>query len=254
MGQSLPIISAQSSNVRPSELMVFGERNSGTNLAHALLRRNIPAFADSPGDRIGKYGFRYGWKHGFPQMLAAPDHTLAIGVFRHPEVWLRSMHARPWHAVPALSDLPFGQFIRAEWQTRVDEKNFGIDDADPRALAELHWDRHPLSGQRFENIMKLRNAKTAGFLSLPRRFANCLLLRHEATQDDHERFVSYVSKTFGLERTDSFHPVDHRRGKASDGPFEAKTHEPLTSQDRSYVWAQLDAAQENTLGYQPLTD
>jgi hypothetical protein len=90
-----PVIHSQSGSVSPTEVMVYGERNSGTNLVHALLTRNLPVFAGSPGDRIGKYEFRYGWKHGFPQMLAAPGGCLAIAVFRHPETWVRSMHARP---------------------------------------------------------------------------------------------------------------------------------------------------------------
>ena len=253
MSDPFTVISAQSGDIRPTELMVFGERNSGTNLAYELLRRNIPAFANSPGDRIGKYGFRYGWKHGFPQMLAAPDTTLAIGIFRHPETWVQSMHARPWHAVPALRDLPFDQFIRAEWQSRVDEKNFGVQDGDARALAELHWDRHPLTGQRFENALALRVAKSTGFLSLPVRFANCLLVQFEAVQNNPEGFVSYVAHTFGLPTKAAFQTVEERRGKPSDGPFTSQIRPALSPEDRSFVWSQIDTAQEAALGYAPLT-
>lgn len=251
MGHPFPVIELQSGGTRPTELMVFGERNSGTNLAHELLRRNIPAFADSPGDRIGKYGFRYGWKHGFPQMLAAPDNVLAICLFRHPESWLRSMHARPWHAAPALKDLSFEQFIRAEWQACVDEKNFGVDASDPRAMTELHWDRHPLTGARFANIVQLRNAKSAGFLSLLNRFANCLLLRFETLQGDQEEYVNHVARRYGLEKTETFQPVEERRGKPSDGPFKAQTHAILSPEDRAYVWSELDHLQEERLGYVP---
>lgn len=250
MSPAFPVIQLQSGGVRPTELMVFGERNSGTNLAHELLRRNIPAFEDSPGDRIGPYGFRYGWKHGFPQMLAAPATTLAVGMFRHPEPWVRSMHARPWHAVPGLRDLGFAEFIRAEWQSRVDERNFGVDESDPRALAEMHWDRHPLTGERFVNLLQLRVAKSAGFLSLPRRFANCLLLRHEDLVADPEGFVAAVSRSFDLPCAEAFLPVENRRGKSSDGPFIPSAHDDLSPEDRAFVWSQLDHAQEARLGYQ----
>ena len=231
---------------------MFGERNSGTNLAHELLKRNIPDFAQSPGDRIGKYGFRYGWKHGFPQMLAAPDHVLAIAVFRHPETWVRAMHARPWHAAPSLRDLPFDAFIRSQWQTRVDEKNFGVEDGDPRALKELQWDRHPLTGQRFDNILALRHAKNAGFLSLPERFSNCLLITQEDGLDDPETFVHEVAKRFGLERHSRFQPVSERRGKTEDGAFTPSTYEPLSPKDRAFVWSCLDKEQEARLGYAPV--
>lgn len=231
--------------------MVFGERNSGTNLAHELLRRNIPAFENSPGDRIGRFGFRYGWKHGFPQMLAAPETCLAIALFRHPETWVRSMHARPWHAVPALRALPFEEFIRAEWQARVDETNFGVTQGDPRALAELHWDRHPLTGARFANLLQLRNAKTLGFLSLSARFSNCLLLRFEDVQSDPEGFVSHVATTWNLARTPAFQPVTERRGKPADGTFQPEPRAPLSNADRAFLWAELDRAQEARLGYAP---
>ena len=251
MSVPFPVLQSQSGGGVPTELMVFGERNSGTNLAHALLQQNIPTFAHSPGDRIGKYGFRYGWKHGFPQMLAAPDAVLAICVFRHPETWLRSMHARPWHAAPALKDLPFDAFIRAQWQTRVDERNFGVDDKDPRAMAELQWDRHPLTGQRFDNILALRTAKTAGFLSLPRRFSNCLLLRHEDLCAQPEAFVDHVATQYALPRSGDFHPVKARRGRAGEGAYQPVQYDPLAAQDRDFVWASLDVDQEKALGYHP---
>ena len=251
MTSAFQVIQAQSGGTPPSELAVFGERNSGTNLAHALLQQNIPAFADAPGDRIGRFGFRYGWKHGFPQMLSAPPFALAVCLFRHPETWLRSMHARPWHAVPELTQLPFRQFISSEWQTRVDERNFGLEGNDPRALTELHWDRHPLTGRRFENILQLRNAKTAAFLSLPVRFEHCILLRHEDVAERPEAFVEFVSQTFGLPRHTTFNPVTHRRGRAAEGRFNPAQYPPLTPQERQFVWDQLDSAQETQLGYAP---
>jgi len=248
---TFPSILCQADGTALTELAVFGERNSGTNLAHTLLQRNIPAFADSPGDRIGKYGFRYGWKHGFPQMLAAPRSTLAIGLFRYPETWLRAMHRRAWHATPALKAFSFSEFIRAEWQTRVDERNFGVDEPDPRALSELQWDRHPITGARFAHLPALRNAKTAGFLSLPQRFANCLLIRHEDLQAAPEQFVTFVAEAFQIAQRDVFQPVTERRGKPSDGTFSQVAHAPLTVQDQEFVWSQLDHAQEKRLGYSP---
>ena len=252
MAQDFPAIHAQWAGTPPTELMVFGERNSGTNFIHALLQRNFPAFADAPGDRIGQFGFRYGWKHGFPMMLAAPDHVLSICVFRHPETWLRSMHARPWHVAPALRAMTFEEFIRTEWHTIVDERNFGLDTDDPRALQELHWDRHPITGKRFENILALRTAKTAAFLTLPNRFKTCLLVRQEDILKAPEEFVAHVAAAFALKRLPEFHPVEERRGRAAEGAFSARQYPPLTPRDRVYVWANLNAAQEQVLGFEPL--
>lgn len=234
-----------------SEHFVFGERNSGTNLAHQLLVQNIPALKDSTGDRIGPQGFRYGWKHGFPQMVAAPASCLAVVMFRAPETWLRSMHARPWHAVPELAKLEFSDFIRAEWQTRVDEQNFGVAQGGARWGKELHYDRHPLTGARFETILGLRRAKSTGFLSLEARFANCLMLRHEDLTANPEGCVRFVSEHYGLARYQTFRPVAARRGRASEGAFQPTAYAPLETADHAFVWTQLDLAQEAQLGYAP---
>ena len=246
-----PVISQHRADKAPLEHFVFGERNSGTNLAHSLLVQNIPALAASTGDRIGERGFRYGWKHGFPQMVAAPASCLAIVMFRAPEAWLRSMHARPWHASPDVAGLSFPEFIRAEWNTRVDEQNFGVTRGGPRWGAELQYDRHPLTGARFSNIIALRNAKTAGFLSLAARFEACLMLRHEDVSDDPEGFVHHVSEHFGLPRYKTFRPVASRRGRVSEGAFQPAAYAPLEAADHAFVWSELDAAQEAQLGYIP---
>lgn len=246
------VIHEQVGRTGPSELMVYGERNSGTNLVHALLAQNLPVFQQSPGDRIGKYGFRYGWKHGFPQMLAAPAGCLAIAVFRHPETWVRSMHARPWHAGPDLKALTFDAFLRAQWHTRVDERNFGVNAGDMRAMAELQWDRHPLTGARFTSIAQLRQLKTTGFLSLSQRFANCLMLRHEDVVADPQGMVAHVAKVFGLDQKPDFQPVKTRRGKASDGPYQAQSYPGLSPEDRDWLWSELNHDQETHLGYAPL--
>lgn len=231
--------------------MVFGERNSGTNHINELLRLNIPAFEYSPGDRIGEYGFAYGWKHAFPQMLAAPPTTLAIGVFRDPEEWVKSMYDRPWHVAGKLRDLPFAEFIRSEWVAQVDELNFGVTREDSRLGAELQWDRHPLTGDRFTNICALRRAKNAGFLSLMRRFANCLLVRHEDVSEAPEKFVRWVSDAYGVARMPEFIPVTSRRGRSEEGQFQPAKRAPLDPEDRVFLWSQLDLQQEAQLGYRP---
>ncbi|MBU2983530.1 hypothetical protein KO498_17115 [Lentibacter algarum] len=243
-----PVIHAQRAVVEPSEHFVFGERNTGTNLVHSLLIKNIPALARSAGDRIGAHGFRYGWKHGFPMMVAAPASTLAVVLFRGPEPWLRSMHKRPWHA-PERAAMPFAEFIRAEWVSRIDEQNFGVLRDDARWGAELQYDRHPLTGAGFDNILALRNAKTTGFLSLAARFESCLLVRHEDVSADPEGFVECVSQLSGLPRYEQFRPVEARRGRATEGKFTPAEYAPLEEADHAFVWQRLEVSQEARLGY-----
>jgi len=249
MAESFPVIHVQMSRTAPLEHFVFGERNSGTNFAHALLTANLPALAQSTGDRIGPHGFRFGWKHGFPHMVAAPDTALAIAIFRGPESWLRAMHRRPWHAAPELRGLDFSAFIRRPWRTIVDEQNFGVDKRGRRWGAELQHDRHPLTGERFDNICQLRRAKSQGFLGLKARFANCLMVRHEDLTRDPEGFVRLVSEGYKLPRYQQFRPVEARRGRPGEGAFEPTRYAPLAPEDAAFVWAQLDAGQEARLGY-----
>lgn len=231
--------------------MVFGERNSGTNFVDALLRQNIPALANMPNDRITERGFPYGWKHGFPQMISAPKSTLAIAVFRHPEAWLGSTHKRPWHAIASLRNLSISEFIRAEWISVVNEKNFGVEPGDTRWLTEMQWERHPLTGERFSNICELRKAKNQGFLSLRKRFANYVFVRYEDVAEDPEKFIYFVSAGFKLGRKRKFVPVEHSRGRPTEGTFVPKTYDPLTDADIEFIWNTLDADQENAMGYYP---
>ncbi|MGD9863461.1 MAG: hypothetical protein AB7S99_09630, partial [Pseudodonghicola sp.] len=159
------------------------------------------------------------------------------------------MHRRPWHADPGLRALPFQAFLRAQWVSRADELNFGLGEDDPALGAELQWDRHPLTGERFANICALRTAKNAGFLSLPHRFGNCILVRHEDVAEDPEGFIQAIADRFDLPRRPDFATVSARRGRQSEGQFEPEDYEPLAPADRDFLWDQLDPQQEATLGY-----
>ena len=238
-------------DVAVQEFFVFGERNSGTNFIDALLRRNFPSLANSASDRRGPAGFRYGWKHGFPQMVTAPDFTLAVVVFRRPEDWLRSMHERPWHAAPELRGLSFGAFIRAPWSSIVDDPNFGPARRDARFRSELQWDRHPLTGAPFENILALRNAKNAGFQSLNARFSTTVSVRYEDVAAAPEAFLDFLSRRFGLERAADYEPVLTTRGLRRGSAFKPSPPTELEAEDTRFVWSELDAGLEAALGYGP---
>ncbi|PIB25668.1 hypothetical protein BFP76_00610 [Amylibacter kogurei] len=247
-----PINFQSSETPNINEFFVFGERNSGTNFVDALLRNNFPQLGQSANDRITKFGFRYGWKHGFPQMIAAPDTTLAVVMFRSPERWAQSMHRQPWHSAKYLRDISFSDFIRAPWQSIVDEKNFGITSgADARAHVELQWDRHPLTGAGFDNVIQLRNAKTMGFLSLKNRFQNVIFARYEDVANAPDAFIALISKTYGLSASSNFIPVDQQRGRKIDGDFVPHKYDDLSRADHDFIWSELDKKQEKILGYAP---
>lgn len=247
-----PIHIKQANNPTIGEFFVFGERNSGTNFIDALMRNNFSQLGGSASDRIEKFGFRYGWKHGFPTMMAAPDSTLAIVTFRDPLRWAQSMHRKPWHAANHLVNLSFTDFIRATWQSVVDERNFGIGStADVRALQEMHWDRHPMTGAQFENVLKLRAAKNQGFLSLKQRFKNVIFVRYEDVSENPEQFVRHIAQTYNCSLHNGFTPVEYERGRKSSGVFVPRRYPRIADSDREFIWSQLDMEQERSFGYVP---
>ena len=243
-------IKSQNSAIKPLNAFVFGERNSGTNFTSELLKRNFPNLSSMAGDRIERFGFPYGWKHGFPTMVSAPPTTLCVVVFRNPEAWVSSMYNRPWHAHPSLTNLSFSKFIRARWMTRVDEQNFGVPRDDPRWLSDLQYDRHPLTGRVFSNIVELRNAKNDAFLNLSNRFDNFIAIQYEELNENPEDFVRYISNFFDIPTFQNFTCVSERRGKKSAGVFKPQTYEAISSADKTFLWSGLNTIQEQYLGYQ----
>lgn len=253
MAGSTPVSPVHSgrSGTAPTRFVVFGERNSGTNFVAALLKRNFPSLIECRGDRGLSGGFDFGWKHGFPAMISAPPGVIAVCVFRHPETWVGSLHRKPWHADASLRDIPISDFIRRPWKAIIDDQNFGVRADDYRWNTELQWDRDPLTGRNFANVLKLRNAKNRGFLSLRSRFPDHFLLRYEDIQPAPEQFVATIGGFFSVTTTRRFRPVETERGAARSQPYQPKSYAPLSAADRKFIWSQLDKRIEAGLEYRP---
>ena len=230
--------------------MVFGERNSGTNFVSSLLKSNFPRLEECRGDN-GRNGFRHGWKHGFPAMIAAPKDMIAVCVFRHPESWIGSLHRMPWHVHDSLRDVPISEFVRREWHCVIDHPGFGVPQDDPRFGAELQWDRDPVTGQRFANVLQLRNAKNRAFLSLAARFDNHVLVRYEDVAAMPEAFIESIRSLFRFKGVPEFRPVLTERGQRRTRPYQSKAYAPLTDADRAFIWSELDRTIEAEIGYAP---
>ena len=235
-------IAIRADGPRPAAFAVFGERCSGTNYARALIRRNLglPARDD------------LGWKHGFPHALAYPETVLAVVVVREAFAWARSLYARPWHAPEALQRLAFSAFLRAPWDSVVDRADyFGLPRRSDLIGAPLQLDRDPFSGAPFANIFRMRNAKTAAFLGMARRCPNFVALRHEDLAAAPEAVLARLGAAFGLALGGPFRGVHRRLGtrfapKVADRP---PPPERFAAEDRAFVLAELDRAQERRLGY-----
>ena len=189
----------------PRLFQVRGERASGTNFLRWIVGRNTALrHTDTPG-----------WKHGFPGMIALPAELLIIGAVRNAADWALSLYARPWHAHPDLQRLGFSDFIRAEWRAVVDRPS-DFDDIPPDLAvkgAELQFDRHPITGARFENLFALRRAKLAALLGLAARGGSVALVRMETAQAAPEETVRLLQSVFDVApRTGDFTLPPRRLG------------------------------------------
>ena len=223
---------------------VLGERSSGTNFAKRLLGRNSDL---RPSEVLG-------WKHGFSQASAIPPDLAVIGIVRRADDWARSMHVRPWHCTAEMQQLEFADFIRAEWDTRVDRPQYfaGAKDAG-LAGQPLQHDRHPLTGRRFANLFDLRRAKLEGLLSYLARDCSFVLLRMETLTGDPETTLDRILEVLGQPaRTGDLRPVVKRLGTRFRPAVDARppTPEQMCDEDLDHLREYVDASREQALGYE----
>lgn len=223
---------------------VLGERGCGTNVIRktvqdALKIRRTEAL---------------GWKHAVPAMIAIPPTFLTICAVRTPEKWAHSLYKRPWHAAPAVQELPFEEFIRSPWQSYVDDLGH-FDGIAPRLHPlgeELQWDRHPVTGARYANIFAMRNLKHRALMSLPERGASVVYVSLDAFNAAPEAFLADLSETFALGYTDQgYAPVERRMGNRWTAAVKDRAPAPdaWAADDLAWMHSQLDPALEATLGF-----
>ncbi len=228
-------------SVGPTRFQVLGERSSGTNLVKRLFGRNSPMM---PTETLG-------WKHGFAQVMAIPADLAVICVVRNAADWALSMHAKPWHTVPAVQRLPFPEFIRAPWQTIIDRPRY-FAGATELVGQPLMQDRHPISGAVFDNLFELRRAKLASLLGYLNRDCTCVILRLEEVQKDPESSIAEAISALGLPpRKEPFRPVTKRLGSRFRPAVPKRPTTPgrLDPADLDHLRAHVDTGLEAELGY-----
>lgn len=226
------------------KIQVFGERCSGTNYLEQLLARNFPS---TP------LVWDYGYKHFFPQApFEHADDCLFIVLHREPIAWLRSLHRTPWHVAPPLRKLPFSAFIRHQWWCIWDAKS-GKSRRDPLFGTEMMFERDPVTGDRFANVVQMREAKVRVWLSLCEQVRHGLSLRFEDLRNDPDGFTRRLTDEHGLQAAHGFQPVRRYKGvKWYQGWKTRLTRRPLapvSDQDRDFIIGQLDRAVERAAGY-----
>lgn len=228
---------------RPSRFQVLGERSSGTNYVSTLIKRNLPLTKSE----------ELGWKHGFLHAPALSPALLVVGVVRNPISWVLSMYAKPWHTSASMQSMPFSEFIRSKWDSRLDRADyFGLEPTDPRLGQPLWPDRNPLTGEMFEDVFALRSAKVSGLFAMTQVAPNMVITRFEDVLGHEETWLAGLLKACHLDPTGEFRGINRRLGSR----FKAKVSErpqipkQISDEDRRFMLDRLDLEQESRLGYE----
>lgn len=220
-------------------IQIYGERASGTNFLKQLLVKNIPNIAHTN---------QYGWKHFFPpETFPNSNKCLFIVIYRNPFDWLRSIHLQPHHTHPSLRKISFSDFIRTEWHCIWDELANVLPD-DEKYGKEMLFERNPKTGDRFENIIKLRNAKNKAFEKLKKEVEFVEYVRYEDLIKNPLDFISKIKEKYNLFTTKEYNSIDTYKG-ITRKTFVPKTYASISKNDLQFIKKNLDSSIEKQIGY-----
>jgi hypothetical protein len=235
-------ISAQDRPV--THFQVFGERRSGTTYLRVLMAHNLKI----------EPVLHYGWKHGFLCVPAVSSNALLVGIVRDPVDWLISMHATPFAVADTLKDLPFSTFLRTQWESIARPAGQGWRVAGFRQDMSLRgeilqFDRHPIEGRAFTNILELRSVKLRALLGLTQRVNHAAVVQLEDARDDPQALIHALGARFGLAVPKELSLPEGYVGNKSNP--KKITRNQITPQDRAWIKTNLDWNLERQFGYTP---
>ncbi|QEW19377.1 hypothetical protein LA6_001564 [Marinibacterium anthonyi] len=226
-----------------TRFQVVGERSSGTNYVKRLLGRNTGL---KPTEALG-------WKHGGPQALAIPADLLVVICVRHAGDWARSMHAKPWHAAPALQAMDFPAFLRAPWDSVIDRpRYFDVPGVQDMVGLPLQADRDPATGLPYPDLPALRQGKLVQHLGYLGRHDTVALIRMEEATQAPDRILDTLLAALSLPaRTGALRPVVKRLGSKFKPALADRPATPacVGPADMEYLRSRIDVPTETALGY-----
>jgi hypothetical protein len=240
------MLSSEPSSTPLSTFKIYGERCSGTNFVETLIGSNFPKF---------RRGRRYNWeKHNFVNPPYALDETLAVVVVRDVFDWLKSLHRSPHQVDYWYRDVDFSGFLRHEWSSTFN--GFLIpnqQDLNVR-FKELMYERHPVTGERIENVVELRNLKLASQLKVRKLYRNWVIVRFEEVRAEPEALVEHIAQTFRRRKARMFRRVEKDVSNFAlpgdvAGKGRQRGYAEFTPEDRQFVMERLNMENERLLGY-----
>lgn len=223
----------------PTRIQIFGERCSGTHYLEHLLRDNLIST---------NIQWDFGWKHFFHSgPVEEADNCLFVIIYRDPFDWVRSIHKRSHFAAAELKRISFSRFIRKEWHCIWNEHS-DITKSNPLYHTEMLFERDPVTGQRFANVIRLRSAKIRDWESLRRKAQHTYYLNYEALLESPQQHIEHLSETFKLRRAAGFNAVTSYKGLGKK-PYEKKEYPAIGARDIAHIVTELDNELERCAGY-----
>ncbi|WP_435199110.1 hypothetical protein [Qipengyuania sp. 902] len=222
---------------------VYGQRCSGTNALIKLLERNL--------DEL-QFTEDFGFKHWLvPEEVEIPGDVFVVVIARQVDQWLRSLHAKPWHAHPELKQMDFGEFIRAKWRSVWDEDFWGIDKQHPKFGQPIEEELCPQTGSPFPNAIAMRTAKLRHWSDVASRATGHALVSHSELVIRPERLIERLAAAARLEKRREFVPVTTYKGQNSSS-FVPTEYPPVHAADAAFIARYLDQSVESQFALGPL--
>jgi hypothetical protein len=224
------------------KIIVRGERCSGTNYLHSLIKSNLNI---NLSDDLG-------WKHSyintFNKKLANNPNYLVIFIFRNPINWIQSFYKNAWHFEKreygdGFKDIT--EFIQSKPKQIVKGLN---EFKDFDETTELYWERNPFNLEIPKNICQLRNWKNENFLKSSNLLSNVEYIQYEKLYDDPKNYLDYINqKYFNIDY--KFKNVECYKGDEKQGFYQKNRYDRLSEENMEFIISNLDWKLEERIGY-----
>ena len=162
----------------------FGERHSGTNFLEVFLKKNL---------KLKENNLRF--KHWFDVEFALEqkntDNTLFFFIVRNPYNWIYAMKKKPYHFWQEQQNLDWENFLATEWWSKTNNR---------WETYEIMQDRDWMTGERYENILKMRTGKLYLINFLTKILRNTYIFKFEDFLDHNliKAKLNNLSYTYGF--------------------------------------------------------
>ncbi len=231
-------------------VQIFGERCSGTNYLASLVQKNFEG-VEITKDFGGKHWFvkdhpprgrpNRSTDHQCVRPLSDSDDTLFLIIHRGPLDWLRSLHAKPYHAA-GHRGLPFAEFLRKPWLSYETRRMHPLWPEDAQGYYFI---------EEAENVLRLRTLKLRHLLGLRDVVSHVAFLGYEELALD-PGLLAEVADRFDV-RLGQRPPVDESF-YFGGGPLRTftapKRYPPIAPPDLDFIRENLDWEIEARIGYE----